>query len=425
MKRSNFLAWTMLALPLLFFAFQFILRSWPSLMINVIMQQFMIDATGFGLMASFYYYGYSSMQIPVALLLDKYGPRYIIAICALICGLANISFVYTDNFYIACAGRLLIGASSAAGFLGVSKVISQWFSKKDYARTVGFSFTFGLIGAIYGCRPISVVIRDYGWQKVATSLSITAIAIGALILLLLRTPKQTTHQESEVEKFTLPMFGKILGSPIIWTISISNLLMVGALEGFADVWGIQYLMTANNILREEAALVDSFIFVGMLFGGPILALLSEKFGNYTIITLSGLAMAVIFFAIFNGIEYNLYLYSALFFAIGVFCCYQVLIFAAGAELVSAAMLGVTIAFLNCINMLGGSFFHSIIGYLMDHFWTGNIDVSGTKIYTLESYQYALSVIPICTIIGSLLVWLVNHKTKKIIAPKHQITHENH
>ncbi|NDD67503.1 MFS transporter, partial [bacterium] len=88
-QKNRYLPFFMWLLPLMFFAYQFVLRLWPSLLMSQIMQQFAIDATAFGVLVSVYYYGYAGMQIPIAILLDKYGPRYVIAACALLCGIGT------------------------------------------------------------------------------------------------------------------------------------------------------------------------------------------------------------------------------------------------------------------------------------------------------------------------------------------------
>ncbi len=222
--------------PLLFFAYQFILRLWPSLMMQQIMQQFAIDASGFGLLAALYYYGYSWMQIPVAMMLDRFSARYVIFGCAVLCGLAVLIFTYTNNWYLACLSRFLVGVGSAVGFLGTSKVISQWFPKDQYARMVGYSFTFGLIGAIYGGKPVSLLVEAYSWQKVAFTLAIVSITLGVATFLFLRSPQ--VPQGAEPEKFTVAHFKNLLSSRVMWFLAIGNFLMVGALEGFADVWGV-------------------------------------------------------------------------------------------------------------------------------------------------------------------------------------------
>ena len=188
--------------------------------------------------------------------------------------------------------------------------------------------------------------------------------------------------------------------------------MVGSLEGFSDVWGVQYLMHAYSIDKSNAAELISFIFLGMLFGGPILAWCSQKLGNYFVIALSGFGMALAFLLLLTHTNYNWWYLASLFFVIGLLCCYQVIVFSAGASLVQPAYLGVTIALLNCINMLGGSFFHTMIGYLMDLLWDGKFDALEIKQYSLVSYQIALSIIPVCAVFGALIVCVIRNRVGK-------------
>ena len=411
------LSYFMWLLATLFFSFQFILRLWPGLMMDNISLQFGISATGFGLLASVYYWGYALMQIPLAIMLDRFGPKYLLFISATICGLASILFSYADNLYIALFSRFLIGVGSAAGFLTVSKVISQWFPKNRYSQMVGFSFALGLAGAVYGGRPVNNLVETSGYFNVSIGLGVTSIIIGLLALLLLRNKGR--HEGVETEAIKLTDLVTLLTSPAICLLALANLLMVGSLEGFADVWGVNYLMSAHGLEKGDAAGITSFIFIGMVFGGPVLAYIGNYFGNYKTIICCGVGMAAISCIIFYaGLEYNYYLFAFIFTFIGILCCYQVLIFSVGHDLVDARLLGIIIAFLNCVNMLGGSFFHSIIGKLMDVFWLGEFNNDGTtRLYEVINYSYALSIIPICSISGALIVWYVECKYKKVITLK--------
>lgn len=409
---NRYLPFLMWLFPLLFFAYQFILRLWPGLMMHQIMEQFSIDASHFGVLAAFYYYGYAGMQIPVAIFLDKFSPRYTIFTCAVVCGVANLLFTYTDNFYLAVISRFLIGGGSAVGFLGVSKVVSEWFSREQYAKMIGFSFTFGLMGAIYGGRPVNMLIERYSWQNVALTLSLIAIAIGILTYIALKSPK-TQGEEVLVEEISMRGFKKILTSPLLWSIGVSNFLMVGSLEGFADVWGIQYLMTAYDISKGDAASLTSLVFFGMLFGGPCLTILARRIGNYAVIAVCGIGMALVFLLLLTNHSYHPVMLPIVFFLLGILCCYQVPVFALGSNFVSVSELGVTVAFLNCINMLGGSFFHTAIGKIMDIFWVGALNNDGVRLYDLAAYQYGLSIIPLSACVGVLMILISYVKTKPI------------
>lgn len=388
-------------LPMLFFTFQFILRLWPGLMMHQIMDQLSIDAGDFGVLAASYYYGYAGMSIPMAILLDRFGARYVVFLSAILCGIATLMFTYTDSFCIALLSRGLIGAGSAVGFLGVSKVVSEWFPKEQYARMIGLSFTFGLLGAIYGGKPVSLLIESNDWKDIAQLFAIVSIVIGCASYAFLRSPNVAHFSDAQ----TIPQkasFRSVLSSPVVWWLAVSNLLMVGSLEGFADVWGITYLTKAYELNKSDAAGLVSLVFFGMLFGGPVLAWFSKRIGEYGVIVGSGMIMTLTFVILFSYPTYSWMMLATMFFVLGIMCCYQVIVFSAGANLVAPHNLGITVAFLNCINMLGGSFFHTAIGKTMDLFWTGSL-VDGVKTYDLEAYKYAISVVPACALIGTAIV----------------------
>jgi MFS family permease len=283
---------------------------------------------------------------------------------------------------------------------------------------IALSFSVGLTGAIFGGRPVSIILERYDWHDVALFLGIVSIVIGIFSYLILRSPCDSIGSLDRMkakDTFKLQDLITLLSSKSVWIMSLSGLLMVGALEGFADVWGVSYLTAAYGLDKQEAAQLTSLIFCGMLVGGPLLVALTSRFGNYFVITGCGVLIGCLFvFLLFNS-HYDPYLFSLGFFLIGVACCYQVPIFAASADIVSPKYLGVMIALINCVNMLGGSFFHSAIGYLMDRLGTASLDANGVRIYEITSYRYGLSTIPICAFLGSLLILRIKRTASQKIA----------
>lgn len=400
MQNKRLWPYLMWCFPVLFFSFQFILRLWPSLLMPTIMQHYQVSASQFGVMAAMYYYGYASMQIPIALLLNRYGARVVILLSALLCGLAMLTFNLTDHWWLACLSRFAIGVGSVVGFLGTSKVIADWFPHQRYAQMVGYSFTVGLMGAIYGGKPVSLLIDQMGWQSLTLVLALVSVALGLGAYFCVKKPK-----DSHEEGFSFAQFKQLLSNKSLWCLAIANLLMVGTLEGFADVWGVPYLMTAHHLLKSDAALLVSFIFVGMLFGGPLLAALSRKLGNLTVIMMAGLGMSFAFTLLLQ-LHFHWTLFAGIFFLLGLLCCYQVIVFAAGLDMVDKSLMSVVVAFLNCVNMLGGTFFHTSIGYLMDANWSGTYLENGVRAYDLSAYLQALHIIPVCTVVGVGLLSLI-------------------
>lgn len=392
--------------PLSFFTYQFILRLWPSLTMQQVMIQFSVDASSYGVLASFYYYGYALMQIPIAIALDKYGPRLVLTLCALLCGIGMYTTINGDRWGLVLFGRLMIGVGSAGGFLSTSKVISQRFASENYGRMVGFSFSIGLLGAVYGGRPTSELVNVIGWQKVGNILSITALVIAVLAFLILRNRKS---DDVLGEKLKIKDIFNIIKSPKLIALAIANFLMVGSLEGLSDVWGVNYLVAAYGIEKSSAAQIISFIPIGMLFGGPILAFFSQYIGEYIMIFIAGLVMAVsIVFLLYSPIDFDQIILSSICFIIGIMCCYQVLVFSIGSQISSKQTLSLTIAFVNCMNMLGGAFFHTLIGIGLDLF---SQDITLNCIYSVDAYRMSLLIIPICAVIGGIMALFLQRKPK--------------
>ncbi len=421
------LAWLMWGVATLFFAYQFIMRLTPGLVMPELMQKFQINATDYGLFAAIYYFAYSGLQIPVAILLDRFGPKYVIAISAFICSAATLMLVYADHWVFALMSRLFIGAGSAAGFLGASKIITTWFPEKMYTRMVGLTFTFGLLGAVYGGKPVGTLITKFGWMEVLSLVGWVGVSLSLLIAVLVKS--ETARQNADDSPVSVPSdvsnalnaskdslfqnIKSVLGNKKLIILALANFLLVGSLEGFADVWGVPYLVASLGMQKSDAAQIVSCVFVGMLFGGPILAFVAEKIrSNYWVTMSAGLFMSLLF-VLMLCLNHKMPVVSlyALLFLVGIFCCYQVIVFAIGVELVPKNLSSITVAFLNCVNMLGGSFYHSLIGNLMDMKWNGVME-NGVRVYDAGAYTHTLMVIPVGALLGAmLLVWIIPRKVK--------------
>lgn len=394
-------SWLMWLIAVAFFAFQFVLRLFPGLIMPDLMDKFRIDATSFGILSAGYYLGYAGMQIPIGILLDRYSPRFVIAGCAFLCAMGTLSFVYSDVWQLTIFGRFLIGAGSAGGFLGAAKTVRLYFPEKRFTGMIGLTFTVGLLGALYGGSPISLLITRFGWTSILKLLALISLAFSVGVLLLF-SKEQACFQSkrSSAEQPSLKALVEILKTPKIIWIGIAGALMVGPLEGFADIWGVAYLVNVYGFSRSDASLITSCIYFGMLFGGPILSLIAQKLNaHYMVSALCGLLMGAIFTVLLltdaNMSKLGL---MALMTFVGILCCYQVIVFAMACKLAPPHLSGLVTSATNCINMSAGCLLHFAMGWIMDHKWTGALE-KGIKVYDIQSYTSAIAVIPVTLVIG--------------------------
>ena len=426
MQVNWFFSCLKLSVPLLFFGYQFILRRWPGLMMDTMMEQFSVNSTKFGLLASMYYYGYAGMQLPIAFVMGRWEMRTVLCGCALLCALGLGVLTYTHELYWAMAAEFLIGSGSAAGFLCTAEAISLWFPKERYGQIMGLVVAFGLLGAVYGGQPIRGLLDQYDWQYIALGiiaiacvLAISALYLPSSIRSELKIPSQPAirfrdgfRQILKNPVLIIPalagVFRQVLKhpeTPVLITLAIANFLMVGVLEGFADIWATPFLVQNYGLSLSDSAGITSWIFKGMMIGSPILCFLAKYLGNYTVIMGCGVGMSGAFFTLLYTCApaWSLPFWFA---ALGVGCCYQVLLFVTARDWCPISRLGSGIAFLNAVNMLGGAFFHPTIGFLVDELKSTHTLVT--------TYRYALTVVPLCALIGTFIVGCVAlYRTKTL------------
>ena len=395
----------------LFFAFQFIIRLSTGILREEIIQKFAIDTIAFGTLAGYYYIGYAGMQIPIGIMLDKFDFRVVTFVSILVTVLGTVIFVTSSHFNYLLIGRLMIGAGSAVGFLSVAKITTKYFPVKYHSIMLGLSFTFGLMGAVFAVTPMKLLFNHFGYNYTFYTLAAVGFGIGLIILLIKNDqPEQATYNHDVTNNKSLIL--KLFLNPTLLFIGLLGGLMVGGLEGFADEWAIPFFTQIYQLNEMESNIATSLVYVGMCFGGPILVFLADLLKSHnSIIIIAGVMMGIIFVILLFCSSLNFLTTSILMFLLGIFCCYQVLIFTIVSSLVPTKSAGLAIATVNCINMLFGHIFHKFMSIVISYNWDGLVNNSNVPIYSRNDFIMAISIIPVCCIIGIIGFMYLFQKSK--------------
>ena len=336
------------------------------------------------------------------IMLDKFNFRIVTVFAIMLTVLGTLTFVLADNWNIVLLGRFLIGSGSAVGFLSVAKVIKLFFEEKYHAFMIGFAFTFGLTGAVFGGAPMKLLFNHFGYYTSFMSLAVVGTMIAAIVLVV--KDKRIERADSSPNAHpTFKQIMKLLSNPMILLVGAAGGLMVGPLEGFADVWAMPFFQHVHNLSENNAIFITSLVFMGMCVGGPLLAYLAKKIGsNVLVIAMTGALTVIVFFIIFFVQGLSMPILGGLMFYLGILCCYQVLVFAFVSDLVERSCAGIAIAIINCLNMSFGHFFHTMISAVIQKYWDGEMNIIGLPIYNYEAYIYGLLVIPVGCLVGTII-----------------------
>jgi predicted MFS family arabinose efflux permease len=399
-SKSQTVVWSVWIIASVFYAYQYILRVMPSIMLDNIMQQFHIDAATFGQFSGIYYIGYSLMHLPIGIMLDRFGPRKVMTGCTLLTVVGLLPLIFAEHWVYPIVGRLLIGMGSSAAILGVFKIVRMLFSEARFPRMLSFSVTIGLIGAIYGGGPVSYMCEAWGCNTVVQIFAWMGVALAAITYWIV--PDVKNAWQSTV----LSDIKEVLTNRRVMGTCIFAGLMVGPLEGFADVWAAAFFKTVYGFEGGVAASLPSLIFIGMCFGSPVLTLIAEKVGGFlpTIIG-AGVAMALSFFALLT-FPLTKGVISLSFVAAGVCCAYQILAIYKASTYVREQVVGLTTAMANMIIMVFGYGFHTMIGSIVNA-----LGGPGSS----KAFVWGISVIPIALclgVLGFVFLWIFEKEAAK-------------
>jgi len=400
MTNSRMIAWFVWFTASIFYAYQYILRVMPNIMLDDIMNKFDIDATIYGQFSGVYYIGYTLLHLPIGIMLDRFGPRKVMSGCILLSVISLLPLIYADNFIYPIMGRILLGVGSAAAIMGTFKIIRMTFEEKHFTRMLSFSVTIGLLGAIYGGAPVSYMNEVLGYKMVIQIFASLGLLLSFVTYVLVPEIEPEENRGSVLADIKL-----VFANKKVMALCIFAGFMVGPLEGFADVWASVFLKQVYGFDAIQAAYLPSLFFVGMCFGGPVLSFIAEKTKSYIGVIIGA---GILMFVVFAMLVAKLLTVSTItigFTLVGVACAYQILAIYKASTYVPDHVAGLTTAVSNMIIMSFGYFFHTIIGLIIDNF-------GGAQ--SKEAFVFGVSIIPITLAFGVVgFIMIAFHDNKAI------------
>jgi MFS family permease len=415
-KKYVLVAWLICALGAVFYSYEYFLRISPSVMEDALRHHFNLSATGFGLLSAFYYYAYVPMQLPVGVLMDRFGPRRLLTIACLICVIGTFMFADTVLFGIAAAGRFLVGLGSAFAFVGVLKLATLWLPEDKLAMVAGIATALGTIGAMIGDNLLGSMVTWIGWQQTVNFTAIFGVGLIFVLWYGIRDHKGNDQDSGTVNTFKKNMIdlGIIVRNKQIWINGIYGCLVYLPTTVFAELWGIPYLTHAHGLTHASANFCNSVLFLGFTIGAPSMGFISDKIKRRKLPMLLGAVGACVVMMIILYVPHlTVSSLSILMFVLGLLYSVQSIVFAVGREVSPKEAAGTAIAMTNMIVMIGAMFLQPLVGRLLD--WslikrqaalTALPLDKMEQLYTAHDYQFALSIIPLGILIAIILTFFL-------------------
>ena len=141
-----------------------------------------LDATDLGLLTSIYFVTFAAFQVPLGILLDRFGPRRTEASLLVVASLGAFVFAAADSLPSLMVGRALIGLGVSACLMAAFKAFVVWFPGERLPTVNGLQLAIGGLGVVAGTAPVEAALHVIDWRGLFTALGAAAAIAAAVIL---------------------------------------------------------------------------------------------------------------------------------------------------------------------------------------------------------------------------------------------------
>lgn len=214
---------------------------------------------------------YASMQIPVGLMVDRFGSRTVLTVAVTVVSTGQAAFAFAGDYPTALVARALVGVGDAMTFICVLRLVTSWFPARQVPLVSQLTGNLGQLGALAAAAPMTWALGEFGWTRAYLS---GAVA-GLVMLVVLRLALHDTPTQAHLRG--VPMTARALAQSLAasWEQPGTRLGLwihfstpfSAALLGL--LWGFPFLVAGEHRSEATAGALISLLFLTNLVYGPL------------------------------------------------------------------------------------------------------------------------------------------------------------
>ena len=233
-----------------------------------------LDPASLGLLTAVYLLAFGAFQLPLGILLDRFGPRRVEAALLLIAAAGAFIFSQATSLSGLVAGRALIGLGVSACLMAAFKAFAIWFPPERLPLANGVQMISGGLGALAATTPVEAALQITDWRGVF--LVVAALTLLAAVVIFLIVPEKEGSQSGESLGQQMKGIGTVLSTPVFWRIAPWAVTAQGAYLSIYGLWSGPWLRDVGNLGRDGIAGTLSAIAIAMILGYLISGSIADR-----------------------------------------------------------------------------------------------------------------------------------------------------
>lgn len=401
--RSVVQPWLVCFTASLFFFYEFIQGNMFASIADNIMHDFSIQVDKVTYLSTIYYFSNVVFLFIAGMMLDRFSAKKTMVFAMLLCVCSTFVLAHTESFYIALFCRFVTGIGSAFCFLGPIRIASCWFPPSRMALVTGVIVTIAMSGGMLAQYPMTKMVVYYGWRE---SLSLVAwFGLGLLAVMMFwikDSPKGKMPSFNKESNIFLTARKAYTNTQNIRAALYTSLMNM-AVAVLGAMFGTLYLIQRLGVSKEEASMVNTILFLGVIVGGPFMGWVSDKMGLRVLPMKIGAIASLLTVLAIMYLPVSLGIMTILFFLLGFFTASQVISYALVAESSPPAMTATAVSLISILTQGGYILYQNVFGNLVARSGEMHL-VNNVPVYSLQAYQHAAVLFPLGLCLALLLMF---------------------
>ncbi|MGB0101169.1 MAG: MFS transporter [Nocardioides sp.] len=215
---------------------------------------------------------YAGLQIPVGLLVDRFGSRSVLLGGTVLLTLAQVGFALSESYGAALAARVFVGAGDAMTFICVLRLVSTWFPNRQIPLMTQLTGTLGQLGAIVAAVPMTWALGNLGWTRAYLAAASVGLLLALAILVVLHDSPTSRHLRGPAMSLTAVRVSLAAswahpGTRLGFWMHFSTQFSATALS---LLWGYPYFVKGAGQSSATAGLLLTLMVLAVMAAGPTL-----------------------------------------------------------------------------------------------------------------------------------------------------------
>ena len=390
------------------YVLSYLLRVVNAVIAPALINDLGLSASDLGLLTSANLFAFAAIQLPLGVLLDRYGPRKTEAALLIVAAIGTAVFALASSLALLAMGRALMGIGTSSCLMAAFTAYALWLPKEKLPAVNGYQMVAGGIGALMGTTPVEMLEVTFGWRGVFWVLTGVALMMAVMVYTVVPQRKEK-HHGSETLGETIGGIRLVFWSPLFWRIAPLCVTSQAAFLGiqslwlgpwFHDVLVLDARATADALSHVAMAMVASYAclawITGYLSKRGVPAIKISVIGMSVFIVMQGLIVAEVIPV--TATTWMIWAFTG---------TYGIVTYAGLTQRFPTRLAGRVVTGINVLAFFGAFGVQWGIGVVID-FWP----LSATGGFHPEGYRWAFGMVALLQ--GLALIWYLVFRTERVV-----------